>query len=287
MPFKRGEGEQNRLNFWSSFNAKPKAQHKFIVRFGDNALFYSGGPKDKNGDGFLDIDLSAGGFGDLKAIPNLAWVVKSCTRPSWNISMKEPMYEQDGEFVGYKTPTLDTVTWQPLEIKLVNVTNHTFHPAEMPRDLDLLFSALIDASGYRFDNKTSTAGISDAGLRALPNNIKTNKNGYTIRSRILFDPFEIYDLSTDYVYKEGYSYNDPLGTPVRNDDLNNQAVYPTGKWKLYEPYLLDVRFGQNDYNNDNQFIEYTLKIGYYWAEYTSYAEIGPAVQEYRSKTESS
>lgn len=267
-----GTKYQNRLNFWSSFNAKPKPKHKFIVRFGNNA-FFGTDSSDPLLAGKIDIDLNLGGFTGLDAISNLAWVVKSCGRPSWNTSMKEPMYEQDGEFVGFKIPTLENIIWQPIEVKLVNVTNYSFYPSEMPTDLDLLLSALIDASGYRFDKTSRTAGISDVGLPPLPNNIKTNKNGHTLRSRQLFEPFEIIDLSGDVV--NGGNTEDFLGHTVEKDNLPKQGHFPIGKWTLYEPYLLDVNFGQNSYENENQFIEYTMKIGYYWAAYTSFATSNP------------
>jgi hypothetical protein len=123
---RRAKNEGKRLNFWSSFNAKPKPQNKFLVRFGDNGLFYSGGQ-----DGELDIDFSRiAAFSKLNAIPNLAWMVKSVTRPSMNIPMKDAMYEQDGEIIGLKPPSIDAVTWVPITIKLVNVANHTFYPNE-------------------------------------------------------------------------------------------------------------------------------------------------------------
>jgi len=276
---RRAQNEGKRLNFWSSFNAKPKPQHKFLVRFGDNGLFYSGGPKDKQGDGWLDIDFSKAGFSDLNAIPNLAWMVKSVTRPSMNIPMKDAMYEQDGEFIGYKPLSIDAVTWVPITIKLINVANHTFYPNEttLYHDLDLLFGVLIDHSGYRFDTTTSTAGISDVGLPPLPVTV-SNKTAYTLRSTKLFDPFEIIDLANDYRNDINHNYIDDYGTPITSDSLaaDESGVYPFGKWTMYQPYLMDVSFGQNDYSNDNQFIEYTLKIGYYWAQYTSYAGVEPA-----------
>jgi hypothetical protein len=68
-------GYKNRLNFWSSFNAKPKPKHKFIVRFGNNA-FFGTDSSDPVLSGQIDIDLSLGGFAGLDAISNLAWVVK-------------------------------------------------------------------------------------------------------------------------------------------------------------------------------------------------------------------
>jgi len=271
----RALDEQHRLNFWSSFNAKPKPQHKFLVRFGNNGLFYSGGEK-----GELDIDFSRiAAFSKLNAIPNLAWMVKSVTRPSMNIPMKDAMYEQDGEFIGYKPPSIDAVTWVPITIKLINVANHTFYPNETTiyHDLDLLFNVLIDHSGYRFDTTTSTAGISDVGLPPLSVAV-SNKSAYTLRSAKLFDPFEIIDLANDYRNDINHNYSDDYGTPITSDSLaaDESGVYPFGKWTMYQPYLMDVSFGQNDYSNDNQFIEYTLKIGYYWAQYTSYAGVEPA-----------
>jgi len=272
---RRAQNEGKRLNFWSSFNAKPKPQNKFLVRFGDNGLFYSGGQ-----DGELDIDFSRiAAFSKLNAIPNLAWMVKSVTRPSMNIPMKEAVYEQDGEFVGLKPPSIDTVTWVPITIKLVNVANHTFYPNEttMYHDLDLLFNVLIDHSGYRFNPSLGKAGVSDIGLPPLKTAI-SNKDAYTIRSKELFHPFEIIDLANDYRDDINHNYIDDYGTPITSKSLasDESGVYPFGKWTMYYPYLMDVSFGQNDYSNDNQFIEYTLRIGYYWAQYTSYAGVEPA-----------
>jgi len=262
---------QNRLNFWSSFNAKPKPKHKFIVRFGNNAFFGT----DTNIEGLagnIDIDLSLGGFAGLDAISNLAWVVKSVNRPTFRVSYRDALYEGNGEWIGYEPVTIKDAIWEPITVKFVNVTNYSFYPSEMPKDLDYLLSLLIHSSGFQWSRTSRTAkvGVDNFNIKAE----NSNKDAFSLRSRQLFEPFEIIDLSND-VQNNG-NYADYLGHPVQQKDLPKQGHFPIGKWILYEPNLIEVNFGENNYESDNQFIEYTMKIGYQWAEYESYANSNPA-----------
>ena len=271
----------NRFNFWSSFNAKPKSKYKFLVRFGDNAVFKSN----------YDINLSGNGFGDeFKNIPNYSWLVKSIDRPKFRIDTGKKYIEGDGFFIGFESPKPENYKWEPISIKLVNVGSHTFHPQEVPKDLDYLLSLLIDGSGYRFSTTDRISRVSDIGLPAINMDIKetAGKDPMQIRSRLLFEPFEIIDLSTDYLAdfdsvgtitgSNGQAQNDftqVFGNPIDKKYLNTQRTFPVGKWNLYEPYLKEVSFGDNSYENDNAFIEYNLQIGYMWAVYTSYMHDDP------------
>lgn len=273
----------NRYNFWSNFNAKPKSKYKFLVRFGDNAVFKS--------DSNLDLDGLGDGF---KNIPNYAWLVKSIDRPKFRVDKGKKYIEADGQFIGFETPKPENYMWEPVTVKLVNVSSHTFHPNEVSKDLDYLLSILINDSGFRFSEKTRTSIVSDVGLPAINITPKEagGKDPMQIRSRRLFEPFEIIDLSTDYLPdyanvgtvdgSNGEAQNDftqNFNNPIGQTFLQQQQTYPVGKWNLYEPYLKQVSFGDNNYENDNAFIEYTLQIGYMWAVYTSYMHDDPKAQK--------
>ncbi len=301
MPSTPGD---NRFNFWSSFNAKPKSAYKFIVRFGDNAIFKS----DDN------INLSAAGFGDLKSIPNVAWLVKSVTRPTFTNQFSEMYHDANGNFMGYAPPTLDNgVKWSNIEVKFVSLGSHTFHPKEMPNDIEYILSKIIKESGYQFDPKSRTVAITDRGFKPLKP--EYNREWLVERSRLIFEPFEIIDLGTDYLpdevngvtlstqentYVPGfgnplaskniYAENETIkkqqeleyntfGTTITNgvqfSPLGDQQVFPVGKWEIYDPYITKISFGNSSYENDNQFIEYSLEIAYRWAFYRSYINEDP------------
>lgn len=274
----------NRYNFWSSFNAKPKSKYKFLVRFGGSGFFKSQAD--------LNIDLASGidteKFKDLKAIAqlnnmsNLGWLVKSIDRPKFSVEGRKQYQEADGEVIGFEAAKIENLKWTAINVKLVNISSHTFHPNEVPTDLDLLLSTLIDQSGYRFSSKKEAISISDLGLPLIQVG-KSNKDPMQIRSKALFDPFEIIDLSTDYLPdypkelpENQNNFKQEFGNPISKQYLQTQRTYPVGKWTLHQPYLKEVSFGDNNYENDNAFIEYNLQIGYMWATYESYVNDDPA-----------
>ncbi len=92
------------------------------------------------------------------------------------------------------------------------------------------------------------------------------------------------------------TWSDPYGSIIPNktiglyqnsdityNPLADQAVFPVGVWDMRDPYLISVSFGDNNYENDNAFIEYEIKIGYQWAVYTSYNTDDPKAQNLLAK----
>lgn len=118
----------------------------------------------------------------------------------------------------------------------------------------------------------------------------------------LFEPLEIIDLSTDFLpdydiatFKDTRenTYIPEFANPLSKYDvyvegsktgavispLRDARVYPLGKWVIKNPLITQISFGgENSYENDNQFLEYEIKLGFEWAKYESYINLDPAAK---------
>lgn len=131
-------------------------------------------------------------------------------------------------------------------------------------------------------------------------NANLNTDGFRQANQQLLEPLEIIDLSTDFLpdydiatfkdTKEN-TYIPEFANPLSKYDvyvegsktgavispLRDARVYPLGKWVIKNPLITQISFGgDNSYENDNQFLEYEVKIGYEWAIYESYINVDPA-----------
>lgn len=320
----------NRYNFWSSFNAQPKSKYKFLVRFGNNIVFKS--------DNNVDLSNSLNNFKDLKSIPNSSWLVKSVTRPVFTTkaASKDKFYMPDGKIFGIQALTPEDFGYAEMSIKFVNIGSHFFHPKEMPQDLDFMLSKLVREAGYSYNEKerkkvltysgtaydavnatsenataqptsSETSGFvvadsPEAAMNATQKQATTSTDAFRESQRRLLEPFQIIDLSTDFLpdydvakFKDTRenTYIPEFANPLSKYDvyvegsktsavispLRDARVYPLGRWKIYNPMIVQISFGgDNAYENDNQFLEYELKIGFDWAEYESYINLDPAAK---------
>lgn len=300
MPYNEGS---NRFNFWSSFNAKPKPKHKFLLRFGNNAIFTNEQQYDLN---LKSEQFKTLGLGATPFFGNTSWLVKSVTRPSFDGQNLKGLRDATGKVISFEMPKPEDIKWQPMTIKMVNASSHTFWPSEMLNDLDWLLGMVIDKSGYRYDAEQRQVFFGyDNNLQS--DNFAQPMSQRMLQNRQLFEPLQIIDLSTDYLPDKvsgvnlstgENTFNPPFGNPISNSDitatkgdttvtfnpLKDQQVFPVGVWDIRDPYLISISFGENNYENDNGFIEYDMKLGYQWAVYTSYNTDDPMAAEVLSKS---
>ena len=252
------------MSFWNIPSIEPKLAYRWYISFGDR-----------------NIESSDGN----NALPH--WVCKKVTKPSYQIKHTEHKYLGVHRF-NYPTH----LEWQPITLTLVDVYNFDqkkFKFTKERKDIDPNKTDNISVNN-KTGEKTNIGELVDQTITANRSTqlffyyflkeagyIDPNEGIYqdllarftqTITKRKMVGAF----IGKNEDYAEGRRSDDPNNTYIDQNswntlDINEIDEYGvvTEKWKLFNPLITSVKFGELAYETDGV-VDISIDLVYDWAE---------------------
>ncbi len=218
------------MTFWTEVSVEPKRKSRFIV------------------------EIASGFF-----LPN----VKTCTKPSANVDIKE------FQLINHKFKYPGIVTWGDIKITMIDMRGkipasageklRSFGegpPDEFALDTSLLLWKILKHTGYNFPtNELGVIGCSGDNLRQLstPEKASTIANGFGTG-----------------LYSDADFQAAGVGERTNRQAVKIYTLGPEGrtveKWTLHNPQIKAINWGDHSYDSD-EFVEYSIDITYDWAEH--------------------
>ena len=260
------------MSFWNIPSIEPKLAYRWYISFGDRNI------ESQNSN----------------ALPH--WVCKKVTKPSYQIKHTEHKYLGVHRF-NYPTH----LEWQPITLTLVDVYNFDqkkFEFTKERKDIDLNITNNVSVNNNTRE-KTNIGELVDQTITA--NRSTQLFFYYFLKEAGYIDPNEgIYqDLLARFTqtltkrkmvgafigknedYAQGRRSDDPNNTYIDQNSWNtldineiNEFGQVTEKWKLFNPLITSVKFGELAYETDGV-VDISIDLVYDWAELvpTSYKDI--------------
>lgn len=253
------------MSFWNIPSIEPKLAYRWYISFGDRNI--------ENGQ-------------TNNALPH--WVCKKVTKPSYQIKHTEHKYLGVHRF-NYPTH----LEWQPITLTLVDVYNFDDKKFQFTKERKNIDPNKTDnfSVDNNTKNKTTIPELADQTITA--NRSTQLFFYYFLKEAGYIDPNEgIYqDLlarftqtltkrkmvgafigqNEDY-FLEGKRSGDPNKTYIDQNtwntlDINeiNEFGQVTEKWKLFNPLITSVKFGELAYETDGV-VDISIELVYDWAE---------------------
>lgn len=251
------------MSFWNIPSIEPKLAYRWYISFGDRNI------ESQN----------------TNALPH--WVCKKVTKPSYQIKHTEHKYLGVHRF-NYPTH----LEWQPITLTLVDVYNFDqkkFEFTKERKDIDLNITNNVSVN----NNTREKANIGELVDQTITANRSTQLFFYYfLKEAGYIDPNEgIYqDLLARFTqtltkrkmvgafigknedYAEGRRFDDANNTYIDQNSWNtldineiNEFGQVTEKWKLFNPLITSVKFGELAYETDGV-VDISIDLVYDWAE---------------------
>jgi hypothetical protein len=204
------------------------------------------------------VEIASGFF-----LPN----VKTCTKPSANVDIKE------FQLINHKFKYPGVVTWGDIKITMIDMRG----AGGATLDTGLLLWRMLKHTGYNFPTE-ATGEIAAFGPKHV---------------RQLSTPEKASSISNGF--GRGINGQIDTGNAGVGQMTNNQAVKiytlaPNGttveKWTLHNPQIKSINWGDHAYDSD-EFVEYSIEIVYDWAshepfngDFNSAIEIGQQYEKF-------
>ena len=200
------------------------------------------------------VEIASGFF-----LPN----VKTCTKPSANVDIKE------FQLINHKFKYPGIVTWGDIKITMIDMRGRipasageklrSFGqgpPDEFALDTSLLLWKILKYTGYNYPtNELGLIGASGDNLRQLstPEKASTIANGFGTG-----------------LYNDADFQQAGVGQRTNRQAVKIYTLGPEGrtveKWTLHNPQIKSINWGDHSYESD-EFVEYSIDIAYDWAEH--------------------
>ena len=202
------------MPWWTGRNIEPKRKSRFVVEI-------------------------ANGF----FLPN----VKTCTKPSANVDLKE------FQLINHKFKYPGVVTWQDIKITMVDMNGNS--GANQSLDTALLLWRMLKHTGYNIPTEAigPIAAFGPNRQLSTPEKASSISNGFG-----------------SGIYSKNNTFPAGVGQSSNAQSVKIYTLDPEGNtvetWILHNPQIKSVSWGDHSYDSD-EFVEYSLDISYDFAHH--------------------